>query len=72
MPKAAPNPLLNLTNAYLAVEDLLKCELLSLETRRRLQTTLKLLDKEAAKLMREHAEQGKKEKKEDKASSHAA
>ena len=56
------DPLLNLTNAYLAVEDLLNCEVISPDTRLRLETTLKLLDKEAGKLMREHAEKDKVEK----------
>ena len=61
MPKQK-DPLLNLTNAYLAVEDLLNCEVISPDTRQRLQTTLKMLDKEAGKLMREHAEKDKEEK----------
>ncbi len=51
--------LLNLTNAYLAVEGLLKSDVLSADTRRKLEKTLKLLDKEAAKLMREHADRQK-------------
>ena len=56
MAKSLNRSLLDLTNAYLAVEALLQSDLLSAGTRRRLQRTLALLDKESAKLMREYAE----------------
>lgn len=59
MAKSLNRSLLDLTNAYLAVEALLKSDVLSAETRRKLEKTLKLLDKEAAKLLREYAEREK-------------
>ena len=59
MAKSHNKSLLDLTNAYLAVEGLLKSDLLSDETRSRLRKVLKLLDKESAKLLREHAEHDK-------------
>jgi hypothetical protein len=52
--------LLDLTNAYLAVDALLKSELLSQETRRKLEKTKRLLDRESAKLIREYDEQEKR------------
>ncbi len=39
--------LLDLTNAYLAIEDLLKSRILSAETRQALEQALKVLDEEA-------------------------
>lgn len=55
MPKSLEQSLLDLTNAYLAVEDLLKSDLLTPQTRDKLEKTLEMLDSESAKLMREHA-----------------
>lgn len=55
MPKSLEQSLLDLTNAYLAVEDLLKSDLLTPQTRDKLETTLKVLDAESAKLMHEHS-----------------
>ena len=60
MAKSLDQSLVDLTNAYLAVEDLLKCGFLGAETRDRLEKTLRLLDKESAKLMREHAHREKR------------
>jgi len=59
--KTLDRSLLDLTNAYLAVEALLKSDLLSQETRHKLEKTLKLLDKESNKLMREYAEKQKEQ-----------
>ena len=59
MAKSLNKSLLDLTNAYLAVEALLQSDVLTPDTRRKLQITLKLLDKESTKLMGEHAEQDK-------------
>jgi hypothetical protein len=58
--KSLDRSLLDLTNAYLAVDALLKSELLSPETRRKLEKTKKLLDRESAKLIREYAEEEKR------------
>lgn len=60
MAKSLNRSLLDLTNAYLAVDALLKSELLSMETRRKLEKTKRLLDRESAKLIREYAEQEKR------------
>ena len=49
-----PKLLLNLTNAYLAVEDMLKSDVISPETRRRLERILDLLDSESRDVMREY------------------
>jgi hypothetical protein len=51
--------LLDLTNAYLAVEGLLKSDLLTPQTREKLGKMLELLDCESARLMREHADNDK-------------
>ena len=48
--------LVNLTNAYLAIEDLLKSRFVSDETRRRLEESMRMLDEEASRLMKEHSE----------------
>ena len=48
--------LLDLTNAYLAIEGLMKSRVLSVETREHLQATLELLDHESEILMQEHSE----------------
>ncbi len=48
--------LVNLTNAYLAIEDLLKSRVVSDETRRRLEESMRMLDEEASRLMKEHSE----------------
>ena len=47
--------LVNLTNAYLAIEDLLKSRFVSDDTRRKLEESMRLLDLEATRLMQEHA-----------------
>ena len=50
--------LVNLTNAYLAIEDLLKSRFVSDDTRRKLEESMRLLDEEASRLMKEHCEGG--------------
>jgi hypothetical protein len=48
--------LLDLTNAYLAIEALLKSRILSKKTQNQLQRTLYYLNEESVVLIREHAE----------------
>ncbi len=48
--------LVNLTNAYLAIEDLVKSRYVSDDTRRKLEESMRLLDEEATRLMKEHAD----------------
>jgi hypothetical protein len=47
---------LELTNAYLAIEGLLKSRILSAETREKLEQAMKVLDEESAREMKKHAE----------------
>ena len=49
--------LVDLTNAYLAIEGLLKSRFLSSDTRQQLEHSMKMLDEEAKRLMKEHADQ---------------
>jgi len=46
--------LIDLTNAYLAIEDLLKSRFVSDETRHKLEESMRQLDLEAKRLMQEH------------------
>jgi hypothetical protein len=48
--------LLDLTNAYLAIEGLLKSRVLSEKTHHQLQNTLDYLDQESAVLVKQHAD----------------
>ena len=48
--------LVDLTNAYLAIEGLLKSRFLSNDTRQQLEHSMKMLDEEAKRLMKEHAD----------------
>ena len=48
--------LLELTNAYLAIEGLLKSRVLSAETREKLELAMRVLDEESAREMKKHAE----------------
>jgi hypothetical protein len=47
--------LIDLRNAYLALDALLKSRLLSSATRKKLEDALLMIEKEAAKEMREHS-----------------
>jgi len=55
--KGTGKKLVDLTNAYLAIEGLLKSRFLSCETRQQLENSIKLLDEEAKRLMKEHADE---------------
>jgi hypothetical protein len=46
--------LLDLTNAYLAIEGLIQSRVLSAETHQQLKVTLEFLNKESERLMEEH------------------
>jgi hypothetical protein len=59
VPKSLEKSLIDITNAYLAVEDLLKSDVLTPQTREKLGKMLELLDSESARLMREHADNDK-------------
>lgn len=52
------NSLLNLTNAYLAIEGLLQSRILSQETREKLEDVLKILDQESERELQK-ADKGK-------------
>ena len=56
--KGTGKKLVDLTNAYLAIEGLLKTRFLSSETREQLESSMKLLDEEAKRLMKEHSDEG--------------
>ena len=49
--------LLDLTNAYVAIEGLLQSRVLSDETKAKLQEALNMLDRESAELLNEHAKE---------------
>lgn len=55
--KGTGKKLVDLTNAYLALEGLLKSRFLSPESRQQLENSIKLLDEEAKRLMKEHADE---------------
>jgi hypothetical protein len=55
--KGTGKKLVDLTNAYLAIEGLLRSRFLSHDTRQQLESSMRLLDEEAKRLMKEHADE---------------